>query len=78
MAGITKKRRIGPDTREVLYGFHPVMEALTAGRRTIYSVMVDRTALSERQTQVVALAERQRISWQTVSPDQIRAASGRS
>ena len=76
MAGITKKRRIGTDTREVIYGFHPVMEALTAGRRTIYGLMVDRTTLSERQTQVVALAERQRISWQTVSPDQIRTASG--
>jgi len=76
MAGITKKRRPAPDAREVLYGFHPVMEALTAGRRTMYTLMVDRTALSERQNQVVELAEKRRISWQVFTPDQIRAACG--
>ena len=76
MAGKTKYRRPLPDTREVLYGFHPVMEALAAGRRTIYALMLDRTTLSERQSRVVELAEKQRISWQTLTPDQIRAACG--
>ena len=76
MAGKIKKRRPAPAIREVLYGFHPVMEALIADRRTIYTVMVDRTALSERQTKVVELAEKHRISWQTLTPDQIRAVSG--
>jgi len=76
MAGKTKSRRPSPDTREVLYGFHPVMEALAAGRRTIYTLMLDRTPLSERQTRVVELAEKQRIVWQTLTPDQIRAVCG--
>ena len=52
------------------------MEALTAGRRTIYTVMVDRTTLSDRQTRVVELAEKRGISCQTLTPDQIRAACG--
>ncbi len=76
MAAKTIKRRSVPNSREVLYGFHPVMEALTAGWRTIFSVMVDRRALSERQTQVVELAQKRRIACQTLTPDQIRVASG--
>jgi 23S rRNA (guanosine2251-2'-O)-methyltransferase len=76
MAGKTKSRRPAPGTREVLYGFHPVMEALVAGRRTIYALMVDRTALSERQTQVVELAEKRGVSLQSLTPGQIRAACG--
>lgn len=71
-----KKRRPAPASREVLYGFHPVMEALTAGRRTMYTLMVDRTALSERQTRVADLAEIRGISCQTLTPDQIRTACG--
>lgn len=76
MAGKTRKRRPAPGNREVLYGFHPVMEAMTAGRRTIHSLMVDRTALSERQAGAVQLAEKRRIAWQTLTSEQIRAASG--
>ena len=71
-----KKRKSAPDSREVLYGFHPVIEALTAGRRTMYTVMVDRTSLSDRQTRVVEMAEKRGISCQTLTPDQIRAACG--
>ncbi len=76
MAGISKKRKPAPDSREVLYGFHPVTEALTAGRRTMYTLMVDRTALSGRQTRVIGMAEERGISCQTLTPDQIRAACG--
>lgn len=76
MGAKTKKRWASTDTREVLYGFHPVVEALIAGRRTIDTVMVDRASISDRQAKVVELAEQCRIPWQTLSPDQIRAACG--
>jgi len=76
MAGIAKKRRSAPDNREVLYGFHPVMEALTAGRRHLYTVMMDRTALSDRQTRVAELAEKCGVSCQTLTPEQVRTACG--
>jgi 23S rRNA (guanosine2251-2'-O)-methyltransferase len=42
----------------------------------MYTLMVDRTALSDRQTRVVELAEKRGISCQTLTPDQIRAACG--
>lgn len=76
MAGTARKRKPSPDIREVLYGFHPVMEALAAGRRIVYGVMVDRAARSARQNQVVDLAEKHGIPWQTLTPDQVRAACG--
>ena len=76
MVARTPKRRSTPNPREVLYGFHPVMEALLAGRRTIDSVMVDRDTLSVRQAKVVDLAQKRRIACQTLKPDQIRAFSG--
>lgn len=76
MVGRTQKRRPNADRRDVLYGVHPVMEALIAGRRTIDRVMVDRTALSERQARIVALAEKRRIPRQTLTPDQIRTLTG--
>ncbi|MBC2709895.1 MAG: 23S rRNA (guanosine(2251)-2'-O)-methyltransferase RlmB [Desulfosarcina sp.] len=76
MSGKLKKRRPSAASREVIYGIHPVVEALVASRRTIYTLMVDRATLSDRQTKVVELAEKRRISWQTLTPDQIRAVSG--
>jgi 23S rRNA (guanosine2251-2'-O)-methyltransferase len=62
--------------REVLYGFHPVVEALIAGRRTIDAVMVDRAGVPIVRPRVVELAEQKGIAWQTLAPDQIRAACG--
>lgn len=76
MTAKTRKRGSAATTREILYGFHPVLEALIAGRRTIYSVMVDRETLSDRQRKVVEQAEKKRIAWQASTPDQIRAAAG--
>lgn len=72
MAGKIKHQRPAPGAREVLYGFHPVMEALTAGRRTFFALMMDRARLSARQAMVVELAEKRQISWQTHAPEQIR------
>ena len=71
-------RRQGPsfNTREYLYGFHPVMEALIARRRTIYQLMVDRRKLSDRQAQLAHLAEQQQIPLNVVTVQQLRAACG--
>jgi 23S rRNA (guanosine2251-2'-O)-methyltransferase len=76
MAAGTKKHRCAPDDREVLYGFHPVMEALSAGRRSLHLLTVDRAVPSARQIPVLELAEKQRVPRQTVTTDQIRAVCG--
>jgi 23S rRNA (guanosine2251-2'-O)-methyltransferase len=70
------KRRTAGNQREVLYGFHPVMEALAAGRRTIHALMVDRTIPSDRQRRLVDMAEQRHIAWQAHTPEQIRAFCG--
>ncbi len=76
MANRIAKPKAAATTREMLYGFHPVMEALIAGRRAIYSLMLDRANLSDRQRRLVELAERRRIAWHAHTPEQIRAACG--
>ncbi|BBO93501.1 23S rRNA (guanosine(2251)-2'-O)-methyltransferase RlmB [Desulfosarcina ovata] len=71
-----RQRRPGPNAREVLYGFHPVMEALMAGRRRINAVMMDRQVPSERQGRVIELAQPRGIPVQTVTVEALRAACG--
>jgi len=63
-------------SREVLFGFHPVNEALAAGRRSVYALTVDRERLSERQVRAVRIAEKKGIPWRVQPPDRIRAAAG--
>jgi 23S rRNA (guanosine2251-2'-O)-methyltransferase len=75
MAGKSGKRRNAGHSREILFGFHPVAEALAAGRRKIHSLFVDRANLSERQAGIVQLAEKKGIPWQVQSPEQIQAAA---
>ncbi len=65
-----------PSGREVLYGIHPVREALVAGRRRINGLMVDRPAPSGRQADIVELASRRQIAWQTRTPEQMRQLTG--
>ena len=71
-----RRRRPSSDSREVLYGFHPVMEALIARRRTIYQLMVDRADLSDRQTKLAELAEKRQIALKTLTAQQLGAACG--
>jgi 23S rRNA (guanosine2251-2'-O)-methyltransferase len=76
MATRSHRRWPSPDVREVLYGFHPVMEALAAGRRTVHALMVDRRDLSDRQVRIAELADRRRIARRTMTADQLSAACG--
>jgi 23S rRNA (guanosine2251-2'-O)-methyltransferase len=60
----------------MLYGFHPVIEALIARRRTIYQVMVDRRNLSDRQTQLAEMAEQHQIPLKILTVQQLRTTCG--
>ncbi len=46
---------------EVLFGFHPVFEALRAGRRHIFEIFIAKDKLSTRLEKVVSLAESYKI-----------------
>lgn len=76
MGAGTRRQGASGGAREVLYGFHPVMEALIARRRTIYQVMVDRQELSGRQIQLSELAEQRQIPLKTLAAQQLRATCG--
>jgi 23S rRNA (guanosine2251-2'-O)-methyltransferase len=76
MTANAKRRRAPAGAREVLYGIHPVMEALKAGRRTIFEVMVDRTALSQRQAQIAELGQKRGVLPQHIPVHQLREACG--
>lgn len=71
-----RKAKAAPAAREMLYGYHPVMEALVAGRRTVDALMVDRREPSERQRRIAELAAGRGIPVQTLSPDELRRACG--
>lgn len=76
MASRNRQRGPASDAGEVLYGFHPVMEALVAGRRAIHQLMVDRADLSGRQSQVTEMAAKRQIALKTLDAQQLRAACG--
>ncbi|MGD9363640.1 MAG: 23S rRNA (guanosine(2251)-2'-O)-methyltransferase RlmB [Desulfobacterales bacterium] len=42
---------------ELLYGIHPVLETLAAGRRRVYKVYLDKKRRSERLAQIRSIAE---------------------
>jgi 23S rRNA (guanosine2251-2'-O)-methyltransferase len=62
--------------REVLYGFHPVLEALIAGRRRIYRLMLDRETPSDRRNRLIDLADRRGVVWQAQTAEKIRQVAG--
>jgi 23S rRNA (guanosine2251-2'-O)-methyltransferase len=74
---MVRKHRNGASAApDMLYGHHPVMEALMAGRRTIRYLMIDRRLPSERQARLVALADEGRIPVKTGTPDDLVRACG--
>ena len=60
-------------TRDILYGIHPVREAIRAGRREIHSVIFIPGKLPERLAEIRDLAAARGIAVNTASADQLRA-----
>ncbi|MBW1940190.1 MAG: 23S rRNA (guanosine(2251)-2'-O)-methyltransferase RlmB [Deltaproteobacteria bacterium] len=61
---------------EILYGIHPVFEALKAGRRKFYEIYVVGQRPAKRLSQVVMLAQRQKIPVRTVKDAQLKSITG--
>ena len=47
--------------QEVLYGIHPVLEALNAGRRKIHELYITNNEITQRHRMILKLAERRDI-----------------
>jgi 23S rRNA (guanosine2251-2'-O)-methyltransferase len=61
---------------EILYGIHPVSEALKAGRRDIFKIYVAKENISERLEKVLALAESLKISIERPNSLHLKKLSG--
>jgi 23S rRNA (guanosine2251-2'-O)-methyltransferase len=61
---------------EILYGIHPVSEALKAGRREIFTLYVAKENISKRLEKVLALAESLKIPIETTNSVNLKKLSG--
>jgi 23S rRNA (guanosine2251-2'-O)-methyltransferase len=61
---------------EMLYGFHPVHEALRAGRRSLASLMIRKGRRDQRTAVLCALAAKRGIPLQRVDDNRLHAAVG--
>jgi len=61
---------------EILYGFHPVNEALSASRRTFYEIYIAGQKKSRRIEQIALAAGRNNLPVQKVSSAELQAIAG--
>jgi 23S rRNA (guanosine2251-2'-O)-methyltransferase len=61
---------------EILYGIHPVVEALKAGRRDFFEVYISKDKISKRLEKVVAFAESRKIPIKKVKLQQLKSMAG--
>ncbi|MCP4348921.1 MAG: 23S rRNA (guanosine(2251)-2'-O)-methyltransferase RlmB [Desulfobacterales bacterium] len=61
---------------EVLFGFHPVYEALKAGRRNIFDIYIAKDKLSARLEKAVSLAESYKIPVKKIPAMKLKSITG--
>ena len=61
---------------EILYGFHPVYEALRADRRTFHEIYILKQTHAKRVERIRSEAERKNILLKEVSPAKLQAIGG--
>ena len=61
---------------EILYGFHPVYEALRAGRRTFHEIFISNQTHTKRIKQIAAAVDRKDLPIKEVSPARLQTIAG--
>ena len=61
---------------EILFGFHPVYEALRAGRRVIHEIFISDQLQSQRIKQIASAAARKDLPIKEVNPAKLHAIAG--
>ncbi len=56
------------DKTDLLFGFHSVYEALRAGKRTFFSILISKKRTGPRTDKIEALAMERRIKVETIDP----------
>jgi 23S rRNA (guanosine2251-2'-O)-methyltransferase len=62
---------------EILYGIHPIYEALAAGRRKIYELLISQGMVNPRIDQIAQTAKSSAVPIKKIPPDQIQSISGK-
>jgi len=61
---------------ELLYGIHPVLETLAAGRRRVYEIYLGKEKKSGRLAQIESMAEAGGVLVKNIGPDGFNALTG--
>jgi 23S rRNA (guanosine2251-2'-O)-methyltransferase len=61
---------------EILYGFHPVYEALRAGRRTFHEIYISKQTSIKRINRITSAAARQHLQIKEVSAAKLQTLAG--
>jgi 23S rRNA (guanosine2251-2'-O)-methyltransferase len=61
---------------ELLYGIHPVFEALAAGRRRVYEIYLDKEKNPGRLAQIESMAEARGVIKKSIASDDFKALTG--
>ncbi|MGI9569056.1 MAG: RNA methyltransferase substrate-binding domain-containing protein, partial [Desulfobulbia bacterium] len=61
---------------EILYGFHPVYEALRAGRRTFHEIYISKQIHAGRIKRIRSAAGSKKIFLKDASPAKLQALGG--
>jgi len=61
---------------ELLYGIHPVLETLAAGRRRIYKIYLAKEKKSKRLARIASMAEARSVSKKSIGPADFKALTG--
>ncbi|MCK5509223.1 MAG: 23S rRNA (guanosine(2251)-2'-O)-methyltransferase RlmB [Desulfobacterales bacterium] len=57
---------------EILYGFHPVFEALKAGRRDFFEIYISKDKISKQVEKLLAIAEFRKIAVKKLQSSQLK------
>jgi len=61
---------------EILYGFHPVYEALRAGRRTFHEIYISKQTHTKRIERIRSAAGRKKIPLKEANPAKLETIGG--
>ncbi|MBW2412306.1 MAG: hypothetical protein JRF72_21105, partial [Deltaproteobacteria bacterium] len=65
-----------PVKSEIIYGIHPVLEALNAARRHFFEVFIEKKKASQRITKIIRQAESKKLPLKKVESDYMNTMLG--
>lgn len=70
------RSNLKPVKSEIIYGIHPVLEALNAARRHFFEVFIEKKKASQRITKIIRQAESRKMTLKKIESDQMHTLIG--